>query len=530
MKKFLYSTFLIFLAILPQNSNADELDFYSRIDDAGDSLVQNLTKRQLQEFSSFKNFATECRNKALWLDKTPMSQSLLDEIANGGFAELAKIARENNKKFSNDEIVSLSNCLNSAYNKIKSSAISQKEIIEDAGSTGIFMDGDLENSDFDIIVDINKINEIIFKKPINYEWVKNPNKKSLLDYLSGEKPVGLGKTASEVENENKNFNNFDIIENWQNFSENNNSNSENNTEFQNEAYSLDWSNICQEDSHSEGKISDVNNMVDSRFLEDLNLVLQWWKNHNNYWIDYSAKKNLKNNSKNPVSNNSNSQWLDDNNSDSSSDFSTKLPCSNVFCIKFGSNISNDNLLVGGKGSNSIEWILEKHIEKLNPISYSNLSSQKMTNNTFQLPFLNLKFSSVISGGAVFVHWSPQTSKISPTTEKTQEIDFDSFQRCAWLESGLSTDFEKNNWIKWAGFDFNSAHSSENYNNSVKILGPIEAMELAGCGDFILNNAESRYYEWFSTQVNEFQTFTNAMLTIIDQILQIEQKFDNTQVK
>lgn len=521
MKKILYSTFLIFLAILPQNSNADELDFYSRIDDAGDSLVQNLTKRELQEFSSFKNFATQCRDKAPWLDNAPMSQTLLDEIANGGFAELSTIAKQNNKNFSNDELLSLSNCLNSAYNKIKSSAITQKEIIEDSASIGIFMDGDLENSDFDIIEDINKINEIIFAKPAKYEWVKNPNKKTLADYLAGFKPIWLGKTAKEIsEWDSNNQNNW-----WDSFLDIN-SNTENSTNQNLSNSSLTWENICI-DNDSGKNLSDVNNMVDSRFLEDLNLALKGGKMANK-WLDYSSKKNSNNSS--PNSDTANNSWVSENNSDSSKDFATSLPCNDFYCIRIGSNIKNENLLIGGKGSNSIEWILDKHIETVNPISYTNLSAQKMTNNSFQLPFLNLKFKNMVAWGVVNIHNSPQISKISPTTAETLEMDFDKMQRCAWLESWLSTEFGKDNWVIGWGYSLNSAHHTENFANSTKPLNPIETAQIMDCNNAIVDSSENKYYEWFSTQVNELQAFTFAILDVIEQILHTEKKLDDVKVQ
>jgi hypothetical protein len=54
-----------------------------------------------------------------------------------------------------------------------------------------------------------------------------------------------------------------------------------------------------------------------------------------------------------------------------------------------------NLLGGGEDI-SIEGIVNRHIKILNPISWTDLSQQKMTNNSFQLPFLNIIFKSKIA--------------------------------------------------------------------------------------------------------------------------------------
>lgn len=45
---------LFFLCI--NTISAQGLDFYSRIDDAGDSLAGQLTTRHLQDYGTFRNF------------------------------------------------------------------------------------------------------------------------------------------------------------------------------------------------------------------------------------------------------------------------------------------------------------------------------------------------------------------------------------------------------------------------------------------------------------------------------------------
>lgn len=114
-----------------------------------------------------------------------------------------------------------------------------------------------------------------------------------------------------------------------------------------------------------------------------------------------------------------------------------MPCNGIFCITIGTNIDNKELLKGGK-SYAIETILDEHIKKTEKISWSDLSGQKMTNNSFQLPFLNIKFKSKVAGGAVFVHNQPQVTKklASENTKEKTEDEFNEALRAATISAGL----------------------------------------------------------------------------------------------
>lgn len=71
-----------------------------------------------------------------------------------------------------------------------------------------------------------------------------------------------------------------------------------------------------------------------------------------------------------------------------------------------------------------------------PISWSDLSQQKMTNNTYQLPFLNIKFKEKIAGARVFMHETPQPKKIveKETTQTVLDAKFEADMRCAMNEA------------------------------------------------------------------------------------------------
>lgn len=78
---------------------------------------------------------------------------------------------------------------------------------------------------------------------------------------------------------------------------------------------------------------------------------------------------------------------------------------------------------------------------MDPISWSDLSQQKMTNNFYQLPFLNIKFKDKIAGARLFITDAPQVKK-TVEKEATQEMADAKFEldlKCAMNEAGLQGD-------------------------------------------------------------------------------------------
>lgn len=149
----------------------------------------------------------------------------------------------------------------------------------------------------------------------------------------------------------------------------------------------------------------------------------------------------------------------------------------------------------------------------------------MTNNSYQLPFLNLKFNRQVSGGAAFLHNTPQVTSVHKETPANIEDQFENAYRCAMMEAGLNTDENKNSGILGASYNLNIAHTTHNFDNSTKPIDPLENNQNLNCQDTFKNNIERKHYEGFSTQVNEIQAFTEAMTDIINQILDSEKRLD-----
>ena len=90
-----------------------------------------------------------------------------------------------------DDFQALTACLSDQYGSLKAEIAKEQDAREKIASIGLYVDGDKSNSDYDIIYDIERINEIIFSTDIKYSGTKNVIKKSLASLLAGNEPPSL---------------------------------------------------------------------------------------------------------------------------------------------------------------------------------------------------------------------------------------------------------------------------------------------------------------------------------------------------
>jgi len=195
----------------------------------------------------------------------------------------------------------------------------------------VYMDGDTTNSDYDIISDITKINQILFSEDIKYNGVKNNSQNSFANFLAGKWSPSLfpafptGNTGT-----------------WLNIGDPGTENTWSGNTTPNSLESLWVWEICKKPT-SDTAVS-VENMIDSSFLADLNQALGWWQNENNGTTYDNKIPTL--------------SWTESDTSlkTASNDFYNTPRCgiTDFFCITFGVDQGSTNLLVGGK-TRSIEW-------------------------------------------------------------------------------------------------------------------------------------------------------------------------------
>lgn len=480
------------------------LDFYSRIDDAGDKVAQAIVSRRLTEKWTYKSFGCN----ANWLNNQKINQSLLEELRVGQLDSLNKIIASEKVRLSTDQMSQISQCLVEKYDEIRKAGYQDQNILEEVGNIGLYMDGDTNNSDYDILSDITKINGIIFKEKYDYKGVKNGAAKSVASMMAGNPIAPLfpisssGSNGASWSTEPGAWN--DPSNGWSSWTGSNWWNT-----------TLPWAWVCS--VWSNWSSSGTDSLFGDDFFDDLGSVIGWGSP--SAWVELTPIPSIGSNGTggSDVNTFGLSEW---------SDFFHTPPCDWIFCITVDMQWGNMNLL-GGFANTSIESILEKHTQMMEPISWSDLSAQKMTNNSYQPPWLNMKIKDKIAWARVYMADSIQpTRKLESeeSQEKTNAV-FDAAFKCAMNEAGLPADSTLANGFIGAGFVPKKWQTTNDVLLTSTPLGPKEMDNLAGCYNIRLGKWKEESYKSLSTDLNEIQWFTQAMMSIILQILETDKKLD-----
>lgn len=102
------------------------LDFYSRIDDAGDSITQAIISRRLTEKGTYSSLGCG----APWLASERIDRRLLDELAGGNYTLLLRIADTKKATLTTPALSLLAQCLVEKYKKIQKSASDDQTTLE----------------------------------------------------------------------------------------------------------------------------------------------------------------------------------------------------------------------------------------------------------------------------------------------------------------------------------------------------------------------------------------------------------------
>lgn len=186
----------LLLILMPFSSYAEEpgiigsnlgLDFYSRIDDAGDALAQGMVQRRLGEKRTYGSLGCG----ASWIADISIDQNSLKALASGNTAILVQLAVIKNVNLTTTSESGLRQCLVEKYTEMQRIAYQDQDALEIVGNIGLYMDGDTINSDYDLIADITRINAIIFKEKYEYTGAKNASAKSIASLLRGDPIIPL---------------------------------------------------------------------------------------------------------------------------------------------------------------------------------------------------------------------------------------------------------------------------------------------------------------------------------------------------
>lgn len=140
------------------------LDFYSKIDEGSFKVLQKTVNTRLKETPTLEIFGKKCAQASTLLKGIPATPEMLDSIENLDYAafygQILKNAASNptQSSITTDTFQDITNCLSSQYKDLKRDAQKETNARITISYIGLYMDGDKNNSEYDIITDIEKIN------------------------------------------------------------------------------------------------------------------------------------------------------------------------------------------------------------------------------------------------------------------------------------------------------------------------------------------------------------------------------------
>lgn len=510
--KRLYLFICIFLGLYSSQIYAQEssgvgesmdLWFYSKISKNADAITKTFTRKELSKYNTFKGFGSICRPAYPWLDTEKMDETLLIELQHGSFAGITRIMGKKKVTMTSDTLLQLARCLSETYSNIWTRSQKDGEFVNQMGAVGLYSDGNTENSDYDIVADIEKIHSIIFIDKMKYDGNSNSVKSWYQNIVWWWRIPTLAWIPVPT-NKNGTYN--------EDPKNNNNTSSENIANLEN----LWIGNIC---SASQSQTNTVANMMDDSFMDELWSFMAG--NNNNAGHSYGQNPLIENNNQNK------------NQKPEKNDFFHTPPCTGNFCIRI-KTVSWWSSLFGSAKSNTIEDLFEKHSKIMEPIANSNLAYQKFSKNSFELSFKWMKFKDLLAGLQVSVESLPQENK-RYSKEYTQEElnkEFLEMQKCAYVTAGLPSDTKRANILWGVGYDTSAPQTSESIKGKIKNISTIspDDQDLTDCMPVARSQNPMKYNQSISSDLTELEVFSFALLDMLDNALMEHRKLDNLPAK
>ncbi|QFR39063.1 hypothetical protein A9Q91_02405 [Candidatus Gracilibacteria bacterium 28_42_T64] len=410
------------------------LDLYKNIDKGFEQLE---LKNYEYELKGGEDSMAKYINEILEIDGVGkciidnISSSDIQKISAGDIGVLAsKITDEckgEDQSISIEKINKIQNAIQEIHNIAQSSAEEKSKQIHSISQIGLYSDGIIENSSFDLVDDLQKIDAIIFSSKIEYEGADYEN---IDDYLAG----NFG-----IKNDKNNFSPTPAVssgaESTSESSEDENI-EEANQENKNLPLVLGNSNkyICSYDDKIQNGFSPdtLENLINN--IENPNISVPQ--------VESSSIENREQDE----SDNSESNNNPDNDSINNGSYSTvgdAWPCNNFFCIFVDFVVYEHKLLVGGENI-SIEYLLNRSNEHLRKFANTSLAPAKMTTNNFELGLKDLNLADMFH-----ISFQIQTKPVPilDIKKETEDKDKSEFSKDKMLETyynSLSLDYKRRN--------------------------------------------------------------------------------------
>ncbi len=463
-------------------SDPTSLDLYKKIDSWYYELELKYLEKELKWWDIKGSITDELNKRAkqnrVWecfswdISVQQMEQIYNDSESSSILVEFLKDCFDDEESISMDAFNTYFWIIRENYYKSSKKALSKVDNIYKIGRIWMYSDGIEENSPFDLMIDLDDINSIIFEEQIPYDGVNNFDIwRSVDGILSWLSPLDAFRT-SQYDNSHDNSN-------------------ENETSS---GISLS-DEFCIVDNNNSGLSDDIFKEI----LGKNNNSSSW---NTSSWNTQTEKK--------PISSykkiNDNSVW----------------PCNNFFCIMIDFVTYNHNLLWWGTNL-SIEWLFKRSNTHLKRFASTSLIQSKMTTNNFELGLKDLHLPDIFHVG-VQVSYKP-VPLLNVDKKETDKNDDE------WRYENLFTRYYTNLWLDFKRSndldlftqkeaDIKSILDSqeqsfsvawEKFENFHSYINEIKKQNNYVSSTVIDKKVIHDDIEWFHSKYRELESFTRALM-------------------
>lgn len=395
-------------------------------------------------------------NLSIWeCIKDNITTEAIEIIAYWDISKLSEYLNETctkDDKLATEFLIDLLNEIKSIYNNSKQTADEKSKKIYEVSRIWLYSDWTTSNSPFDLIIDLQEIDKIIFTQDIEYEWedmnfLSDFKNSPFIPRLNPEEDGNYIPSYPITENEENNTNE---IENENTWNIPTNQNTWETTSIPQDPNSIvcATSNSISSSWLKPSEILNIQNNINQNNQTNNNTrkAENTWYQSDYIW--YTAMQNPDFNSSSYAGVNDNTQW----------------PCSDFFCINIDFSTYEQKALWYWQ-SISIENLLTRSNEHLKKAVNTSLQQWKMTTNNFEVwlrdidlvgmfhmwfviqkkapPILNLE-NIVADKNA-----HPSSSKVKKMLEEYYKNMWFDYSRANDLSIFTWEDFEQKNVISWA---------------------------------------------------------------------------------
>ncbi|MDD2565372.1 MAG: hypothetical protein PHZ26_00550 [Candidatus Gracilibacteria bacterium] len=384
--------------------NGPGMDFFKKLDSGSDSIQMKFMENELK--GSAKKINDYLIANSLGCGEGGL-KGCFDESKDFTYSELMEIEEDENLIVISNHLESgsggyigiSSEKLNNLFSSVwlwfdtkQQENLAKEASMSRVGIIGLFNDGDVNNSGYDLMYDMNNIHKIIFAQDTNYEGTSNNSSSDFGGVINGDfdNIPSVFDPSTLLDGINTSLPN----------SRTNNTRGITNPDGTNVTNILDIkpseSNLCTTGSSLIG--------LDSGFLNDIARQLNNGTNNN------SSQGGIGNQNTIGINNIGTNNQTGSNSTQGSGKNGTvgglgsdSFPCESFICVNIEMIMYTQSLLGGGK-SETIEGIVDKHLKIVNKYAGKSLIQSDMTKNFFSLSILRkLNLPSMLHLGIVITH-------------------------------------------------------------------------------------------------------------------------------